>query len=45
VVSRRNRRNGPRIDIERAALRPLPDRRTCDFEEILVSVTSSSSFT
>ena len=45
VVSRRNRRNGPRIDVERAALRPLPDRRTCDFEEILVTVTSSSSFT
>ena len=44
-VSRRNRRNGPRIDVERAALRPLPDRRTCDFEEILVTVTSSSSFT
>jgi hypothetical protein len=44
-VSRRSRRNGPRIDVERAALRPLPDRRTCDFEEILVTVTSSSSFT
>ena len=45
AVSRRNRRNGPRIDVERAALRPLPDRRTCDFEEVIVTVTSSSSFT
>lgn len=45
VVSRRNRRHGPRIDLERAALRPLPDRRTCDFEEVIVTVTSSSAFT
>ncbi|EGX99816.1 integrase catalytic subunit [Nitrospirillum viridazoti Y2] len=45
VVSRRNRRHGPRIDLERAALRPLPDRRTSDFEEVIVTVTSSSAFT
>jgi transposase InsO family protein len=45
AVSRRNRRNGPRIDAERAVLSQLPDRRTCDFEEFLVTVTSSSSFT
>ena len=44
-VSRRNRRNGPRIDVERAALGQLPDRRTSDFEEVIVTVTSSSSFT
>lgn len=45
VVSRRNRRHGPRIDAERAALRALPERRTCDFEEVIVTVTSSSAFT
>ena len=45
VVGRRNRRNGPRIDRERAALRPLPARRTSDFEEAIVTVTSSSAFT
>jgi len=45
VVGRRNRRHGPRIDIERAALRALPDRRTSDFEEVIVTVTSSSAFT
>lgn len=45
VVSRRNRRHGPRIDAERAALRALPDRRTSDFEEVIVTVTSSSAFT
>jgi hypothetical protein len=45
VVSRRNRGHGPRIDAERAALRALPERRTCDFEEVIVTVTSSSAFT
>ncbi|HUA56842.1 MAG TPA: IS21 family transposase [Candidatus Sulfotelmatobacter sp.] len=45
VVGRRNRRTGPRIDRERAALRPLPARRTSDFEEAIVTVTSSSAFT
>jgi transposase InsO family protein len=45
LVSRRNRRHGPRIDLERAALRALPDRRTHDFEEVIVTVTSSSAFT
>ena len=33
IVSRRNARNARRIDIERAALQPLPGRRTCDYEE------------
>jgi transposase InsO family protein len=45
VVGRRNRRHGPRIDLERAALRALPGSRTCDFEEVIVTVTSSSAFT
>src|ERR1700738_1949577 len=33
VVGRRNARNRKRIEIERAALKPLPDRRTADYEE------------
>lgn len=45
IVSRKNRRNGPRIDAERAALQQLPDRRTSDYEETIVTVTSTSSFT
>ena len=45
LVGRRNRRHGPRIDLERAALRALPERRTSDFEEVIVTVTSSSAFT
>jgi hypothetical protein len=44
VTGRRNARVGPRIDIERAALQPLPARRTADFEEAIVTVTSSSGF-
>lgn len=44
VVSRRNARNARRIDLERAALKQLPDRRTHDFEEVIVAVTSSSGF-
>lgn len=45
IVSRKNRRNGPRIDAERAALQLLPDQRTSDYEETIVTVTSTSSFT
>jgi hypothetical protein len=45
VVARRNRRHGARIDTERATLQPLPDRRTTDYEEVIVTVTSTSSFT
>jgi hypothetical protein len=45
VVSRKNRRNATRIDAERARLRPLPGRRTADYEETIVTVTSTSSFT
>jgi hypothetical protein len=41
---RRNARNRKRIDIERAALKPLPERRTTDYEEARVTVTSSGGF-
>ena len=45
LVSRRNARIRPRIDAERPLLQPLPKRRTQDFEEVLVRVTSSGGFT
>jgi transposase InsO family protein len=45
LVSRRNVRIRPRIDAERSQLQPLPKRRTQDFEEVLVRVTSSGGFT
>jgi transposase InsO family protein len=44
VVGRRNARSRKRIEIERAALKPLPDRRTTDYEEARVLVTSSGGF-
>ena len=44
VVGRRNARNRKRIEIERAALKPLPERRTADYEEARVLVTSSGGF-
>lgn len=45
IVSRRNARNAKRIDSERAALQDLPDRRSSDYEEVIVRVTSSGGFT
>lgn len=45
IISRRNARNAKRIDSERSALRDLPDRRTSDYEEVVVRVTSSGGFT
>jgi len=44
IVSRCNARNSKRIDIERAELQELPVRRTSDYEEITVRVTSSGGF-
>jgi len=44
IVGRRNARNRKRIEAERAALRPLPERRTTDYEEAIVRVTSSGGF-
>ncbi len=45
IVSRYNARNAKRIDIERAKLRELPGRRTTDYEDVTVRVTSSGGFT
>ena len=45
VVGRRNARDIKRIDLERAALKSLPARKTADYEEVRVRVTSSSAFT
>jgi hypothetical protein len=44
VVGRINARNAKRIDVERACLKPLPARRTTDYEEVTVRVTSSGGF-
>jgi hypothetical protein len=45
IVARGNARNAKRIDQERAALKNLPVRRTADYEDLLVDVTSSGAFT
>src|SRR6056297_2233914 len=45
IVGRINARNAKRIDVERESLRPLPARRTTDYEEIALRVTSSGGFT
>jgi len=45
IVGAKNRRNAARIDAERAHLQPLPDRRTSDYEETIVTVTSTGGFT
>ena len=45
IVSRKNARHAKRIEAERPALQPLPGQRTCDYEETIVTVTSSGGFT
>ena len=45
IVGRGNARNARRIDQERTALKTLPIRKTADYEEVNVDVTSSSAFT
>jgi hypothetical protein len=45
LVSRRNVHHRSRIDAERAVLAALPPRRSDDFEEVQVRVTSSGGFT
>ena len=44
IVGRRNARNKKRLDLERPALQALPARRTTDYEEAIVTVTSTSGF-
>lgn len=44
IVGRINARNAKRIDAERAHLKPLPARRTTDYEEVTVRITSSGGF-
>ncbi len=44
IVARRNARNAKRIDSERDGLQTLPDRRTCDYEDMTVRVTSAGGF-
>jgi Mu transposase-like protein len=45
IVGRRNARNAKRLEIERPALQRLPARRTTDYEDAIVTVTSTSAFT
>ena len=44
LVARRNARNAKRIESERVFLQALPDRRTCDYEDMTVRVTSAGGF-
>jgi transposase InsO family protein len=44
VIGRRNARLTPRIEVERAVLQELPDRRTADYEDAIVTGTSTSGF-
>ena len=45
IVGRRNARNRKRLDLKRPALQALPAHRTTDYEETIVTVTSTSGFT
>ena len=44
LVGRHNAKVGARIEVERSPLRALPGRRTADYEETIVIVTSSCGF-
>ncbi len=44
IVGRRNANNRRRIALERSTLASLPQRRTADYEEKIVTVTSSGGF-
>ena len=44
IIGRQNANNRKRIELERPALAALPKRRTADFEEKVVTVTSSGGF-
>lgn len=45
IVSRRNAAHGKRIDVERHHLQGLPDCRTTDFEEVVVTMSRTGGFT
>jgi hypothetical protein len=45
IVSRRNALKGKRTDVERAHQQRLPERRTTDFEEIVLRVSRTGGFT
>ena len=45
IVGRKNAHNRKAIQVEQAALKALPPRRTADYEEAVVPVTSSGGFT
>lgn len=45
ILGRRNAAQGKRIAAERAYLQALPARRTSDFDEVIVTVTSTGGFT
>ena len=45
IVGRRNAHTRKRIELERPELAKLPKRRTADYEEKIVTVTSSGGFT
>ncbi len=45
TVGRRNAAQGKRIAAERAYLQALPARRTTDFEEVIVTISSTGGFT
>jgi hypothetical protein len=45
IVGRHNARHRKQIDLERSKLRLLPMRRTTDYEDARVTVTSSGGFT
>lgn len=44
LVGRHNARHVRRIESERATLQDLPERRSCDYEETVVRITSSGGF-
>lgn len=44
LVARRNRQRAHAVQAERAHLKPLPQRRTTDFTEIVVPVTRTGGF-
>ncbi len=45
IVSRHNARHAKRIEAERSTLQDLPGQRSPDYEEAIVTVTSSGGFT